>query len=285
MGNAKFWYYPNPGGGVQTIDMGEGLAELYCDWEVDAESAVDMSGGSHRTVGMMREIVTIERDRMLLGEELANKFVALQNHLDRGYSVAFCSDSDLAYCAPVSNPPEAGSTQIDVLNDVFASLTGIGSMPANDSYMTLETQPPGMVQEIIKATSTASATLTSGGSIGVSAGTAFGFSGPTFLRYYRFWPTLKRPASDAGRNIVTNEHGQLYSLSLRLVVDYERLFSFHPQSDLLIDWSLQEAGDILTGNDLLGPGRVTLDTQRPTNRSLLGEGPTSILWSPDGRGR
>ena len=279
MANPKFWFYPTPGGGVQSIDMGEGLAELYSDWEVDAESAVDMSGGSYRTVGMMREIVTIERDRMLLGEELANKFVALQNHLDRGYTVAFCSDAALAYCAPVSNPPDAADTSVEVLNDVFSSLTGIASMPPNDSYMTLETQPPGMVQEIVKATNTGTATLTGGGSVAVSAGTTFGYTGPTFLRYYRFWPTLKRPASDAGRNIITNEHGQLYSLSLRLVVDYERLFAFHPHSDLLIDWSLQEAADVMTGNDLLDPGRITLDSQRAAAPTFQ----RSHFWRSTGR--
>jgi len=285
MANPKFWYYPTPGGGVETIDMGEGLAELFCDWEVDAESAVDMSGGSYRTVGMMREIVTIERDRMLLGEELANKFVALQNHLDRGYTVAFCSDAALAYCVPVSHPPPAGDTTIEVLNDVFTSLTGIAAVPPNNSYMMLETQPPGMVQEIVKATDTSTATLTGGGTIGVSAGTTFGYQGPTFLRYYRFWPALKRPAADVGKNIVTNEHGQLYSLSLRLVVDYGRLFAFHPQSDLLIDWSLQPAADKLTNNDLLDSGVVTLDSQEPSNRSLLGSGPSTTFWGPDGRGR
>ena len=52
-----------------------------------------------------------------------------------------------------------------------------------------------------------------------------------FARYYRFWPTLRRPASDIGQNIITNEGGRLFSLNIRLYLDTHTLFNFHSGFD------------------------------------------------------
>ena len=41
---------------------------------------------------------------------------------------------------------------------------------------------------------------------------------------------LKRPQSDIGQAIVTNEGGRLFSLSIRLVVDYVTLYAAHPDT-------------------------------------------------------
>ena len=56
----------------------------------------------------------------------------------------------------------------------------------------------------------------------------FEYTDPAFVRHYRFYPVLKRPQSDLGQAIITNEGGRLFSLSIRLVVDYMTLYAFHP---------------------------------------------------------
>ena len=58
----------------------------------------------------------------------------------------------------------------------------------------------------------------------------FQYEQPAYLRHYRFYPVLKRPQSDIGQAIVTNEGGRLFSLSIRLVVDYTTLFAAHPET-------------------------------------------------------
>lgn len=229
MGNAKFYYYPMPNGAVlKTIDMGESLGELFSDFEVDASDGVSMNGGIFRSVGRSGEVVTIQRDRMILGEDLARKFVALQNHLDRGFSCAFASDSDKAWAAPLRYGPTANTGALSCFANPFRAAVGSNVVAAND-YIVLETQPPAMLHEIAKIDS-ATLSAAGGGSIALNEGVNFHYrSGPpVFARYYRFWPILKRPAADVGRNIITNEGGRLFSLSLRLVPDYSTLFAYHP---------------------------------------------------------
>ena len=233
MGNPKFFYFPSPNGQrLHTIDLGEPLAEMYSEFEVDSTTAVGFDGSMYRTTGVHREIVTIQRDRFKLGEDLAIQFQALQSHLDRGFSVAFSADSDKCYCFPLSLNPSGGDHQINVSGDPFRGFTG-GAVPADNDYITIESQNPALLYEQHKVlpqnTSTPAATITAaaGGQINISPSVAFNHQ-VSFARYYRFYPLLKRPNEDVGKAIVTSEGGRLFSLNLRLVVDYQQLFSNHP---------------------------------------------------------
>ena len=69
-----------------------------------------------------------------------------------------------------------------------------------------------------------------GGDVDTVNPVRFQYDQPAFLRHYRFYPVLKRPQSDIGQAIVTNEGGRLFSLSIRLVVDYATLFITHPET-------------------------------------------------------
>ena len=100
MGNARFYYTPEPFGAgprLHVIDLGEALGEMYSDISVEAVDAVSLTGSIQRSVGRTQEVVTIQRDRMIGGEDLAIQFHALQNHLDRGFSVSFAADEDNAF--------------------------------------------------------------------------------------------------------------------------------------------------------------------------------------------
>ena len=85
MGTAKFWYYPQPSGNqLVEIDLGEPLGELYSDYQINSSDGVALDGTIYRSNGKSCEIVTIQRDRMLGGEDTAIALIGLQNHLDRG---------------------------------------------------------------------------------------------------------------------------------------------------------------------------------------------------------
>ena len=214
--------------------MGEPLAEFYTDFQVDASTSVAFDGSMYRTTGVHREVITIQRDRIKQqDEDLTIKFQALQNHLDRGFSCAFSVDSDKSYCFPMSLNLTTGDLQAFVLGDPFRGFTG-NKVPVQNDYVTIESQNPQLLYSQHKiasfSASTPTATISSsiGGTINLSPASDFTHSTAAFLRWYRFFPVLKRLESDIGKSIITNEHGRLFTLNIRLVVDYQTLFSHHP---------------------------------------------------------
>lgn len=238
MGNPKFYYYPTPDGTLlHTVDLGEPLAEMFTDFEVDSSTAVALDGGMYRSTGVHRETVTIQRDRLKLGEELFVELQQLQNHLDRGFSVMFAADSDKTYCFPLSLAPRGGDHQIDLAGDPFRGITG-GNLPSENDIIVIESQNPELLyeQHIVKprtdSTPAASMSISLGGSVNIRPAIAFK-QFPAFARHYRFYPILKRPQADIGKQICTNEHGRLFTLNIRLVVDYQALFSHHPSVGLI----------------------------------------------------
>ena len=286
MGNAKFYYTPEPFGSsarLTTIDLGEALGEMYSDISVEAVDAVSLNGSIQRSVGKTQEVVTIQRDRMLGGEDLAVQFHALQNHLDRGFSVSFSSDSASAFCFPLRGSLSNGSTSINLYANPFVNFTGTNIRPSSGDYCTIETSSPAMIQEIIKVND-ASGITAQGGLITTVDLVKFQYDQPAFLRHYRFYPVLKRPQVDIGQSIITNEGGRLFSLSIRLVVDYEVLYSAHPErigdSGISIGGSLassttggrQDAGISLDGMPHylrdFGSGDTGLEFASPSNPHL-----------------
>ena len=234
MGNAKFYFTPEPFGALNgasliTIDLGEALGEMYSAISVEAVDAVSLTGSIQRSVGRTQEIVTIQRDRMIGGEDLAIQFHALQNHLDRGFSVSFAADDDRAFCFPIRGTLNNNSSKIQLYANPFQNFTGTGPTPAVGDYCTIETGSPAMIQEIVKMQTVSNATA-QGGDVDTVNPVRFHYAQPAYLRHYRFYPVLKRPQSDIWQSIVTNEGGRLFSLSIRLVVDYVTLFAAHPDT-------------------------------------------------------
>ena len=227
--SAKFFYYPEPDGShLVEIDLGEDLGELFSDFSVDAVDGITMSGGIQRSVGRMGEVITIQRDRLKLGEDLAYQFMALQNHLDRGFSCAFTADHTKAWAAPIHNYLNAGSFTVQAFGNPFTSAIGTNT-PASGDFVVIETKPPAQLQEMHKLDSVTNLTST-GGSFTVDKRINFNYNQRAFARQYRTWPILKRVQADVGQNIITNENGRLFSLSIRLVPDYDTLFGFHPET-------------------------------------------------------
>ena len=284
MGNAKFFYYPQPDGRhLVEIDLGEPLGELQSEFEHDAVDAVTQSGAIFRSVSRGGEIITIQRDRMQLGEDLAIQFDAMQNHLDRGYTVFFCADADKAWAAPLTTPPEAGNFAHNVNGAVFSDITGTDVLPVANDYVVIESDNPPYVRETHEIDSI-NVTAASGGTVTLKKRLNFDYTNrPVFMRNYRTWPVLKRPQSDVGRAIVTNEGGRLFSLSIRLVVDYPLLFAAHngdgfglqfiPASPATGPLENQDGRVSLDeGMDMPDPGLGTGGMRKTVHRKRYGEG-------------
>jgi hypothetical protein len=197
MGTAKFYYYPRPDGQrLEVIDIGEGLAEFFTDMEIVASDGLGFDGSIRRTVGSIRERVTIQRDRMRLSEELAHKFRALQNHLDRGYPVAFSADSEKTFAGFLTTQQISGDTVINVGGNPFYNMTTNNGLLAGD-YITIETANPGLVTETKKVDSLSVPTFSSGGTVTASTGPVYRWD----LRGHngRQWESLRGwPAHNGG---------------------------------------------------------------------------------------
>ena len=232
MGNAKFYYFPIPDArGLVTIDLGEKLGELFTDYQYDVAASISRGGRRFLSHGLQREFVTIQRDRMLLGEDVAMQLESMQNHLDRGGYVSFCADADKAYIFPFLNTPQQTSVSQVLGSNPFQDVTGL-NIPTVGDYITIHTNTPTSIIEKKKiATINSAFSSSSGGTLTVSPSMTYTYPERAFARYYRFFPTLRRPAQSIGQNIVTNEGGRLFSLNVTLYLDLHTLFRFHPGDD------------------------------------------------------
>jgi len=236
MGTAKFFYVPMPGGSfMQEIDLKESLGELSSSFFHDVVDNIGYNGGIRRSVTRGHEIVNIQRDRLQYGEAVAVRFDALQNHLDRGYSVAFCADHEKAWGAFCRRSPASGDEKISVNDNIFKNWVGSTTKPNSNDILVVETPSPKYVREKIIISSVQSGfTTSSGGILNLTSGTRvqFNYSNrPAFVRHYRWWPVLKRLQSEVGKPIITNEGGRLFSLNVTLVADYEELFVMYNGED------------------------------------------------------
>ena len=221
MGNAKFYYFARPASlsYLQTIDLQEALAELFSEFEIDAQDGVSYTGRRFRTVSRVSEIVRIQRDRMIGGEDLASELHSLQSHLAHGFPTMFSADENKAYATYLRQSAKAGDTVIYVGPNVFRNFVGSNIVQAGD-YLMIESENPGMVYQQVKVQSI-TATATSNGTITLENPLQFDFKQGTIgVRYYRFWPSLKRPVDNINTNMVTNERGFLWSLDVILTPDY-----------------------------------------------------------------
>ena len=145
---------------------------------------------------------------------------------------------------------------MNVNNAVFSDFTGTSVIPVADDYVVIESDSPPYIRETHEIQSI-SVSAGSGGTVTLKKRLNFDYANrPVFMRWYRTWPVLKRPQSEVGKAIITNEGGRLFSLSLRLVVDYALLFAAHNGDgfDLQFIPPSPETGD-LENQD----GRISLD--------------------------
>ena len=286
MGNAKFYYFPIPDGGrLVEIDLGEKLGELFSEFEYDVTGSISRAGRRYMTHGYQREVVTIQRDRMLLGEELALKLQSMQNHLDRGGYVSFCADSDFSYIFPLLKPA-IRSVSLNTLKlgaNPFQNYTGLG-LPQVGHFVTIHTESPHNIYEYKKIQSFAPKFSTSeGGELTVTPDLDFTTRKRSFLRYYRFWPTMKRPLNNIGKSIITSEGGRLFSLNLKLYLDNYLLFSFHNAADG-VNRTPNFAPSTTNNVPAASGGRANTHNPFLIEDTLSNRGPTSNTRSTEGIG-
>ena len=260
---AAFYLYPEPGSGSPvTLSLGECITGYDERPDVEVADAVSLAGGRQRAVGRWGKRVRLTLEDMLQDGQLGWKLLALQNHLDRGYSVGFTADTTRAWAAFLPTPYSAGTTSLTPGVPPFSSMVGAGQQVFADDWIRLTSQPPENTEEAVQVD-----TWTSSSSISLHASAAPLFT-PTqsvFASWVMFWPLLKRPAEDVGKNITLIKAGGLWSMQVELVTDPVALWGFN-----LYD------GDVLNGAEL---GGRTLDSHQRTLRGDFDADDVAVVFS------
>jgi len=183
MGNAAIYYYPSPSAGLETIDIGEGIAGVL---EADP---VQMGGSAtsltHRFDSPLGSFLRVHIRHVFgsSGHSLYRELRSLENHLNRGGYCGIATNSTKAWAAFTIATCRRDQTTIKCKAPQFYNLTS-AALASGDEVM-IESSVPESHRETQTASSLTSNLLT------LSAGLTFDYQEtPILCRYDGFYPLL-----------------------------------------------------------------------------------------------
>ena len=233
MGFPFFTWWPHQsrvGTSRQTITFTEGLSDLQITPRRDVIDTYALDGGRKRELlrPYMDVRIVLERytDRGLFRD--LNSMI---NHLERGGTVAFGTDSAKAWAcklqtdiAPKTKLFKIGPNLTTMYHEDSAS-----TVPTTLDEITIESSPPLAKREshIIKGISSHTATHTTisidDSNPDIENFTFDYFPENSLVRFSDFFPTLIQPASGVGAQVNTHDHRISYTLDITLTYIIPRL--------------------------------------------------------------
>lgn len=212
MGTPTFYYYPNGGRSLETVDLGEGLQNLTATPAIRREDATALDGSmSTAVLGPMWELrLLLERFGSPGASALERQLQALANHLRRGGLCGVAVDSDKAWCGLRAGASTRGYTYCSTRGNAFAAWSAGAAVVASGDEVAVEGSPPDHTHEVRGVSS-----LT-GSTIALSEAMVFDHRSG-WVRHRDFWPVCYMRADDAAKEPITHDHRRNYTLDLRLV--------------------------------------------------------------------
>ncbi|MFT5686527.1 MAG: hypothetical protein ACI8RZ_007483 [Myxococcota bacterium] len=252
IGTAAFIWYPNEADATPyTLNLGQCFSAYAEAPEWTVSDARSLNGARHRCIaGTGRRIVlTIQRIKASTArgrEGTAARLVALQNHLNRGGSIAFTARTDKAVAIVVNGPLARGSMGVNFGSQPFTALFGSQSLVKGDVVRLETSERVYQEEQAIIDTFVPSTSATFNEEVLHSS------AGPILMTYAYCFPALKKPAEVTNVNITENVVGRLWSMSLELVIAPD------------IVWGVADAGVEMLGirapdGDTNGNAGLTLD--------------------------
>ena len=241
MGNAAFYYYPaGSSGGLETIDLGEGVTDLQVEPIRVANTAYTMNGRMYRTVETARLQVTIVNERFSSGRK-ARHLESMSSHLELGGAIAFTADTAKLWAGFSTAPPSRGDAAIATYGNSFSALSS-GAIAGGDN-LCIQSPNPMHYLEYVRVNTVTGDNFT--------LHDAVRYDHPetrTLIRWRDFYPVLRMPADGLSRAFVTHDHRITYTLDISLVDDLPSVYDYAGPID---------GATILTGeaalDQLLGP--------------------------------
>jgi len=223
MGNPAIYYYPDPAGSLEVIDLAEPLSDLQITQLREVADTYTRGGSFFRTSGASRLQVRIILENFT-SAPLVRQFETLSAHLERGGSIGFALDASKAWAGFVdvdSRSPIRGSTTIStVASNQFSAWNSGASLATNDEVSVSSPPPEGL-----RETRYVSAGISTGKTMSLTGNPlVYSYqSGVVLVRHRDFFPSLVMPEGSVGDPIVESNHRISYTLDLTLVEDWGTL--------------------------------------------------------------
>jgi hypothetical protein len=231
MGNPTIWYYPDPNGTIEEIDLID-VSDLEISTERFRTDAEKVTGGLTITDYGTRHAVRIVRARFAglteAGEDLRAELKTLENHLQRGGWCGFARDKDTAWAGFVKTGRGRGQTILTTHGNVFYNPAAV--LASGDRVTLQSSNPDGLIEGPFRISSQVGDVIT------LAAPMRKTFPRPPILvRERDFLPVLRMRSDVVNTPIITTDQRLNYTLDLQLVEDVEALFMFSGYGGTLRD--------------------------------------------------
>jgi hypothetical protein len=257
MGNAAFYWFPNPGP-LRVLDLGIPASQVQ-PVEVRREVTAEALTGAVTTVrfgARMRARILIE---LIDSHQVRRGLEDLVNHLKRGGLCSFTEDTDATWAGYTVGNPNRGFGQIALQGNMFENYAGGIQSPIGDEIIVQGPSPlfhrEGHTVVGVGANNliTLGEEITSDDYLGGSF---------TFVRSYRFWPFLRIPKEGRNSAFLTSDR--------RITEDLDITLEEPPD---VLSYFADSADRVFMGADYV-PGGMTLED--PGSGWDLGDGTLTV---------
>lgn len=214
MGNPTFWYYPDPDGSIETVDLADTLSDLVETPVTETSDARGLDWVASRTVlgSGLRVRIELERFGASASSSLERALRTLENHLHRGGLVGFAADSAKAWAAVAGLGQVSGTTSWVGSAQIFTVFAPAAALASGDEVV-IETPSPEAQREY----NTAGATVTASTNlVTLASALRYTFGPNSVLRWRDFFPIMRLPSDQTGKTLVTNDRRRNFTLSVDL---------------------------------------------------------------------
>ena len=211
MSTPRFYYYPDPSGSLEALDLGEEVTTIQETPLMQAEDAYGGDGKFFRSVLLTgyRVRITLERFGQPGTSSLERDLMTMQSHLQRGGLVGFSRDHAKTWGTLAASPCMRGDTILYHSGQGFAPWSPSAALAADDELIVEDTAGQRDYTYLLGAPNTNALPLASG------LKHSYGSTTP-LLRWRDFYPVLYLPSSQLGRSFMSHDGRRTWTMDLTL---------------------------------------------------------------------
>jgi len=219
MGNPAFYYYPDPDGSLERVDLGMGLSSLIVTPVYTVREAKRQDGYTAEVLAETGWRVRIILDRFQTAgigrSALERQLLTMERHLLIGGRVGFSKDHSKTWAAITTGlEPTRGDTTVAHGGNGFGGWSLSGGLAAGDEVV-IERGSPDYYGELTTVSSLTASVLTPVDALRYTY-PFFSSASHPLIRYRDFWPVMRLPAGERNKAIVTDDHRLNWTLDVTL---------------------------------------------------------------------
>lgn len=228
MGSSKFWYYPNGGTALVTVNLGRTVTSMRAASTNVRQATATAWNGEQTTVqwgGVETTRIRVEFGLTgLVDRSVRRELIAMLNHMDRGGSVMFAVDSEKFFAGFLQNEYPVGDTIVLVTPFTEPVVAGVN---IDETEIVIRSSNPTCKLEMqhVSAHSISAIPGVYDGSLTINPGITYDYSDDAWVlvRELGSWPALRLPVSERGREHYTTDYETRFVLDLPVEEDETQL--------------------------------------------------------------